>query len=88
MRFDGARLAFWRVRFRGSNGTHAPMRVSEDSDFSGTLVLRCPQSFLAAVKQAARQNMTSASSYMRSAALARLKADGCIPANDYGGSGE
>lgn len=62
------------------------MRVSEESDFSGILVLRCPKSFVSAVKQAARRNLTSASSYMRSAALHQMKIDGISPSS--GGEGE
>jgi predicted HicB family RNase H-like nuclease len=57
-------------------------------DYSGSLYLRCPKSLPPAIKMAARQSMTSVSSYVRSAVLQRLKADGCIPANSYGGGGE
>lgn len=48
-------------------------------DFTGALYLRCPKALPPAVKQAARQNMTSVSSYIRTAVLSQLRRDGCDP---------
>jgi predicted HicB family RNase H-like nuclease len=49
------------------------------ADFTGALYLRCPKALPSAIKQAARQNMTSVSSYIRTAVLSQLKRDGCAP---------
>ena len=49
------------------------------ADFSGSLYLRCPRTLPQAIKQAARQNMTSVSGYVRSAILSQLRRDGCDP---------
>jgi hypothetical protein len=58
------------------------IHASEETDYSGSLFLRCPRSLPLAVKQAARKSMTSASSYVRSAVLHQLKIDGCSPSNN------
>lgn len=49
------------------------------ADYTGALYLRCPKALPSAIKQAARQNMTSVSSYIRAAVLSQLKRDGCAP---------
>jgi hypothetical protein len=51
-------------------------------DYSSALYLRCPRSLPAVIKQAARGNMTSASSYVRMAILSQLKRDGYDPSGD------
>ena len=49
------------------------------ADYTGALYLRCPKALPPAIKHAARQNMTSVSSYVRSAILSQLRRDGCDP---------
>lgn len=49
------------------------------ADFTGALYLRCPKALPSAIKQAARQNMTSVSGYVRSAILTQLRRDGYDP---------
>jgi hypothetical protein len=49
------------------------------ADFTGALYLRCPKALPPAIKQMARLNMTSVSSYIRTAVLSQLRRDGCDP---------
>jgi len=49
------------------------------ADFTGSLYLRCPRTLPPAIKQAARQNMTSVSSYIRTVVLSQLRRDGIDP---------
>jgi hypothetical protein len=49
---------------------------TQSDDYSGSLFLRCPKNLPRAVRQTARGNMTSASSYIRGAILSQLKRDG------------
>jgi predicted HicB family RNase H-like nuclease len=51
----------------------------QSDDYSGAFYLRCPPSLPAAIRQAARRDMTSASAYVRGAILDRLKRDGHAP---------
>jgi hypothetical protein len=60
----------------------------QSAEYSSAFCVRCPEPLPPAIKRAARQNMTTAASYIRSAVLQRLKADGCVPANGHGGGGE
>jgi hypothetical protein len=48
-------------------------------DYSARLNLFAPPSLTAAVSDAAAKNMTTVSSYIRMALLAKLRADGCEP---------
>jgi hypothetical protein len=48
----------------------------QSDDYSGSLFLRCPKTLPQAIRQAAKGNMTSASSYIRGAILSQLKRDG------------
>jgi len=64
------------------------IQAQAPDDYSGSMFFRCPKSLPLMVKHAARQNMTSVSAYMRLAALEKMRADGCIPANSHGGGGE
>jgi hypothetical protein len=52
------------------------------ADASGkrsAICLECPDFLPPVIKQAARENMTSAAAYMRGAILDRLKRDGYAP---------
>jgi predicted HicB family RNase H-like nuclease len=58
------------------------IQTQAPDDYSGALYLRCPPSLPQAIRQAARGNMTSASSYIRGAILSQLKRDGYAPNGD------
>jgi predicted HicB family RNase H-like nuclease len=64
----------------------ATQEGTQSAEYSGAFCVRCPESLPPAIKRAARQNMTTAASYIRAAVLHQLKIDGCSPSN--GGDGE
>ena len=51
-------------------------------DFSEVVFIRCPPSLRAAIADAARQQLTSAANYTRSAVVAKLRAEGLYPVRD------
>jgi hypothetical protein len=48
-------------------------------EFSDAIFIRCPPSLRAAIADAARQQLTSAANYTRSAVVAKLRAEGFYP---------
>jgi hypothetical protein len=55
------------------------MKTKVSPDYDAHLHVRAPRPLVAAVATAAGKELTAMSSYVRSAVLAKLRADGCEP---------
>jgi hypothetical protein len=55
---------------------------AEASGKRSAICLDCPEFLPPVIKRAARENMTSASAYVRAAILSQLRRDGCDPNGD------
>jgi hypothetical protein len=71
---------------RGNNWTETMRKRAspkqKPEDFSEVVFIRCPPSLRAAIADAARQQLTSAANYTRSAVVAKLRAEGLYPVRD------
>ena len=52
------------------------------SAYTAAMLVRCPETLPAAIRQAAREQLTSSSAYVRAAILSQLRRDGYDPKSE------
>ena len=56
------------------------IKARNTEDFSEAVFIRCPPTLREAIAEAAREQLTTAANYTRSAVISKLRADGFYPA--------